>query len=754
MTEAASSEAPGPSGWRRAAGPFILLLIVTGFFWKLLLTNQYSWLQSPDLAYQVVPWFQYQAVQFHQHVFPTWDPFHYGGQPLLGQALPGLGYPPNWTLYALPLRDGHINYGWLNWYFMLIHYFAALFSYLFCRDLGRGYVASIIGGVSFGLGGYVGNVDWPVMINGAIWGPLVFLFLFRVARGIRPVASAALSGLFLGVSWLSGHHQIPIFLSLAALAVWLFFLFADLAKHRRIQRSLLKPFGVFLVFVALSGALQMWPTFSYGRDAVRWVGSQSDPIAWNQPVPYTVHRQYSLGPRYLLGIVIPGYEDGQVAYVGMVALALAGLALARCWQSREVRVLFGVGAAGLFLALGNNNLFHGILYSVVPMFEKARTPSTAIYLFHFATAILISFGMDALLQASARPAARRVALIFLVFGASTFFIIFGVFIAKGQVWSGDDRVMITVLAAFALSGLLYRVSRSDALPHGLPILIVALYLVELGNSAMFYLPHKEEAARNVYLAHFDATKQVAEFLRRQPAPVRVWMNPEDVPFNFGDWYGIDVLNGFMPGIPYNVDKLEIHSLRGRQLYGAAYTISRKPLFADQTEVFRDANGLGVYMNPDVLPRVWTVHHSVTVKDLGEMRRHFQDPAFDIRQTAIFYKPPPALETCEGDEVRSFTRGVKWTTAVVAMKCLGMVVTSENNAPGWVAFVDGEPAPIYEAYTTLRGVIAGPGTHKIEMRYQPWTVRAGAAATSLAFVGGFLLWLAPGMRRQTVVGRNG
>ncbi len=42
--------------WRKALAPFLLLLIVIGFFWKLTLTNQYSWLQSPDLAYQVVPW--------------------------------------------------------------------------------------------------------------------------------------------------------------------------------------------------------------------------------------------------------------------------------------------------------------------------------------------------------------------------------------------------------------------------------------------------------------------------------------------------------------------------------------------------------------------------------------------------------------------------------------------------------------------------------------------------------------------------
>ncbi len=126
-----------PSKWHSAIAAFVLLLIVIGFFWKLLLTNQYSWLQTPDLAYQSPPVvFNIQASQFHQHIFPIWDPFEFAGQSLIGQDQPGLAYPLNWILFSLPLRDGHISIHYLNWYYMSIHYFAALFCYWLCRDLG------------------------------------------------------------------------------------------------------------------------------------------------------------------------------------------------------------------------------------------------------------------------------------------------------------------------------------------------------------------------------------------------------------------------------------------------------------------------------------------------------------------------------------------------------------------------------------------------------------------------------------------
>lgn len=715
------------SRWNRVTGPFVLLLIVIGFFWKLLLTNQYSWMQSIDLAYQVLPWFQFQAQQFHHHVFPLWDPLQFAGQSLIGQDQPGLAYPLNWILFSLPLRDGHISQHYLAWYFMSIHYFAALFAYWLARDLGRSQIASIAGGVAFGLGGFVGNVDWPQMINGAIWAPLVFLFLFRALRGHRTVANAAFSGLFLGVSFLSGHHQIPIYLTLAASGVWLYSLF----ERRRLNRTLLLPGAVFLVFFLCAGAFQMWPTFSYGRTAVRWVGSQHDPIAWNEAVPYIVHRQYSMYPRYLIGLAVPGFDQGAVMYVGVVALALLGLGIWRFWKTAELRLLFAIGVGGLLLSLGNSDLFHGILYSVLPVFEKARTPAYAIAIFHFAVAAIIPFGMDALWESASLTTIRRAIRILLAFGAFTFAVVIGVFISNGQTWKGDDRVMIAILAAFALAGLLFRMSRQAQ--HAIAVLIVGLYLVELGNNALFYLPHRDETDRNVYLAHLDETRGVAGFLRAQPHPLRVWTNAEDVPFNFGDWYGIDVLFGFEPSIPADFWRVESYTQRGRQLYGAAYSISRKPLFADQTEVFRDPNGLAVYKNPDVLPRVWTVHSAVAVKDSEAARRLLQDTSFDIRHSAYFYKTPPRLDSCDGDTVLKSDRGTNWTTATVSMQCRGMLVTSENNAPGWSAYVDGEEVPIYSAYTVLRGVIVGPGRHTVEMRYRPLSVVAGAIATILTFV---------------------
>src|SRR5947207_2442979 len=200
---------------RRLGMAAILFVTVSGFYWKLTLSRNFEWMRGPDLAEQVLTWFEIQAREWHVWRFPLWDPYVWSGQPLFGQAQPGAAYPLNWLLFWLPMRDGHISPLALAWYYVAIHLMAAAFCYWFCRDLGRSRTASLAGGLIFSLSGFLGHTDWPQMMNGAVWVPLVFLFQFRALRGARVAASAALSGMFLGIAWLSGHHQIPIFTTMA-----------------------------------------------------------------------------------------------------------------------------------------------------------------------------------------------------------------------------------------------------------------------------------------------------------------------------------------------------------------------------------------------------------------------------------------------------------------------------------------------------------------------------------------------------------
>ena len=65
--------------------PLVLLLIVACFYWKLIFTYQFDWIWSPDLADQILPWFEEQARQLQHGMFPMWDPHTWLGQSFIGQ---------------------------------------------------------------------------------------------------------------------------------------------------------------------------------------------------------------------------------------------------------------------------------------------------------------------------------------------------------------------------------------------------------------------------------------------------------------------------------------------------------------------------------------------------------------------------------------------------------------------------------------------------------------------------------------------
>jgi hypothetical protein len=712
----------------------LLLLLCVGLHWKLVLTDQYTCLDSPDLANMELPRFQFQAAEWRHSRFPLWDPHHWCGQPFLGQ-FTGAAYPLNWLLPHLPFEQGKIRRTVLHWYFVLIHFQGALFAYWLCRDLGRSRAASLLAGLVFAFGAFVGNTDWPQVLNGAVWAPAVFLFLLRALRGQRPVSSAALSGAFLGLAWLSGHHEAPTYLTAAAGGVWLF----HIACGRGSRKRLLGLAALAALFTVLASGLQTVPGYEYGKLSRRWAGTP-EPLAWNEPVPYTVHEHYSFTPASLLGIVLPGQYRHVNPFIGVVALTLALVAIAAAWKDHPpVRLFAAVALGGLLFAMASQNLFHGILYSLAPLFGKARVPARAIVVFNLGIAPLVAFGLDALREASAAAWLRRAAGCLAALGAGVFGVA-GVLAMVNQ-FPADARWVFTGLAALLAAALLAAGRAGAITGPALTASLVLLSVVELGNVSGAQMPNLRDTARPSALAQLRAHDDVASFLRQQPQPLRVQVNDRDVPYNFGDWHGIDTLSGYVAGVTANVLELETHRPRIQDLLAVNYTVAREPTRPGQELVFRGASGVNVYRNPSAYPRARVVHELVRVPSYGDLRKLYQDERFDLRRKAAVLGPPPPLEPCgAGEEVRVTALDPSRMVLDAALQCRGMVVLADTAFPGWVARVDGRPAPIHEVDGALRGVVVERGHHRIEMTYRPASALLGAAMTLLGLLGaGLLRW---------------
>jgi hypothetical protein len=708
------------AAYHRLLGPSILFLIVVLFYWKLVLTNQYTWLEGPDAANLNLPWLQFQAGEWHNGRFPLWDPNGWFGQPLLGQAQPGAAYPPNWVLFLFPLKHGWIRQAALHWYFVLTRYFAALACYALARDLRRSRGASILAGCVYGLGGYVAVTVAPQMVNGAVWTPLVFLYLFRAERGERPLASALLSGFFLGFGWLAGHHQMNLFVTMAAVGLWIWLAVREGKLNWRIGRLA----AVSLCMAVLASAFQTIPTAEYGRRAVRWVG-MPDPVQFNQVVPYTMHEEYSEKPLSALGIFLPGIDSRFGLYVGTIAFAMGVLGAILAWRERQAPWLVALALGGLFFTLGPNSVFHGVLYSLIPLVEKARVPAAGSIVFSIGLAPLVAYAADLLPRPENASWVRRAGWVLAAFSALAATIGFILFAAKVQVVT-DDRLLIAAIASVLGAAIFAGWRNGGVSPRAGLGCVTGLVLFELFNVSTYPFPNRYQPDLNRYLPPLAQHSDLVDYVRKRGEAARIEYDDNVIPYNIGDWYGVETFNAYVASVPLNIWKMDLFSPEAKDFFDIKYYFGKSAPRKELEEVFSGKSDLKVFENPNAFPRVWSVHQSVSARA----------PGFNPRRTVLVDpKTNPKFGSCLGgeDDVQMPMHLPNYVRITADLHCRGMVILTDTWFPGWRATVDRKPAEIYQVYGGVRGVMVDGGRHVIEMRYLPWSVLVGGALTLVAAV---------------------
>lgn len=710
---------------KRPVAAVLLVLLVAGFFWKLVLTNQFTWLGSPDLAEMYLPRLQFMANEWQHGRVPLWDPNQYAGQPLLAQSQPGVAYPLNWILLSAPLRQGWIRQVSLHGYFILTHILAAFAAYRLARDLHCRRGPALLAGCVYSLSGWMGSIDWPDVLNGGVWLPLVVMHVLRALRGQDPIRAGVFGGFFLGLSYLAGHHQVPLYTALACAGLWL-------ASPRR-----LRVWGGAVLFYATAAGLamvQLLPTYEYAKRAVRWVGLP-EPASFLQRIPIDIHQHYQFRPSDILGVLFPGWWTNADPFLGSCALILAVLGIALAWQRSTTKALAFLGLGALLYSMSGYSVFHGFLYSVVPGLDKARNSSHAIVLFHLAASALSAVGLQAFLDSGSPAWVRRLCRAAAIFAGLAFAVYGALALTRGVASISDDRVLAVAMAALAASAMLYFRQREALSSPACTAALIGLFLFEAGLVTTYHWRGNRSPEFRDYYAPHRSSADIADFLRRQPGHIRVDVDDSLLHFNFGDFYGIPQLKGFVASVTSNLYRQELHTAPALNLFGVEFAIRKQPDAVFRDLVFASSSGLNVYRNPEAFPRAWTVHEVLSMPGRDLLPFWIRDASKDWRHNAFTVGQPPALDRCEAPDRVDI--GEYRSNAVllrVNMTCQGMVVLSDTMYPGWEARIDQQPAKVYEVYGSLRGVVVPAGAHQVEFRYRPRTVYQGAGVSLLTLAG--------------------
>ncbi|HLM99697.1 MAG TPA: YfhO family protein [Bryobacteraceae bacterium] len=725
----------------------LLALTIAIFFWKTLLTNQFTRIIGSEAVNYNYSWLRFWISSLRQGHMPLWDPYAFCGRPFAGEMLPSAFYPLHLAFLLVPFNhNGLFSPRLYNETFILTHLLCAIFTFALIRELGMSRFPAFVGACCFSLGGLLVRMIWLPFVEAGIWLPAICFFLIRAlkAEGARrAVLEASLSGLCLGLSILTGGIHFSIMQGVVVItAVGYHGVSAPLpaAVSRRSRWFRLALLLVVILAVAGgAGAIQLLPSYEYGKLSMRFIDGGAFPAA--EKIPY--HRLHpGMWPQSIASVLFPTAFNGKFGggeawpiYIGVLPFFLAITAIWRSWSNLWVRYLTGLAVLAFVYSRSELSPLHGALYAIVPFLWVVRTGSRFIYLATFALAILAAFGLDSLLErgsqnaswSPARPILKWVAIA----SAGALFVpaIFGQLTL--EIWIAFSLLLILVSCA------LFSFLTAHQAGSGVRALIGVFIVFDLSLFAWGEANINGPSKPNEQLEQMISLRDVAGFLKSRPGLGRVQVAVAPEP-NIGDAYGVQsvwggggtVLTGYSRLLQNHEDLLNV-----RYLVKPATATDPAPLYQD--------GHWKVYENPKAYPRAWIVHETVVEASPDTVFQRLDDSSINLRKVAVIETSlPQALEPApQTDEpVRFHSYEADRMVLDAEAGSAGLLILSEIYYPGWRASSNGKPVAIYKVDGALRGILLPRGTSRITLEYAPITFYAGAALSVLTFAGVLAGWM--------------
>lgn len=765
-----------------AATLFLLLLNALYFFPVLAQGNgAILSLRGTDAWYQFFFWRYFAYDQLMKGVLPLWNPYVFSGTPFLAGIQSALFYPLNLLFLLFPTPFA------INLSIALHCFLASFFTYCYARYLRIEPAGSILSGVCFAYGapfflhvlpGHLAPLSTMIWLPLLFWGVEGFL-------GTGKVKFMLLSGIVAAVQLCAGSPQ---YLFYSVLTVSIYLWGRAIVKREVSILALIRGYGVFVVTGFLLAAAQWLPTAELVENSFR----ENLSFEWVSLL--------SLPPANLVTLLIPDFFGNGLdvtywgdnylwemsVYIGVVPMALALTAL--IFDRREGVLTFSlIAGISLILALGKYTPLLKILYDLVPGFDRFRGLSKFVFVFSFAAAMLAGFGLSQVSRMTENQDRRLARLPYVFFGLPIFlfFIVVATPLSDADWWrsliqsyaaaeiqfirlppitdmfvtavmSGAFRSLLTSCGLLAaLGACLLAFAKRREWPRFLPAALVLLAAVDLWHFGVRYLV--TFSPQQLRMDH-----ELKSYLMRDTEPFRI-ASPLEEFLNIGLYERIENVGGYdslvlkrysefinlAQGTPLTEPNTDT---RVRVFSPLLNFLNAKYFIVDgSTRIDHPALGLDfenasyrVYRNRDVLPRSFIVHNFRVIHDEREILRQMASPAYNPAAAAIVEENVDSLPSdanTRSPAPEFIERSLNRLVLDATLNGPGLLVLGDVFYPGWRGFVDGEETTIYRANYIMRAVVVPRGRHRVEFRYDPRSLKIGAAISLATLLGlsGWLLW---------------
>jgi hypothetical protein len=742
----------------------VVALLVLVFFYPITLGKVFL---SPDsVAPAGFARIALEALQ-KRHVYALWNPYHFLGMPSFGS----LAFVP--YVYPLDVLFGFLNktlhFPDLTW--LLAHYLLLALSMLaLLRALGAEPEGAVLGAITFALTPNlvaVGAFGHGSQMMTAAYLPLLILLLDRFVRrgSLLWLAAFAVAA---ALQLLRGHVQIVFYTWLALGGYALFLAITAAREGRRDEsvRALAGLAGGLLLAFGMSAFLYL-PTHEYAALSVRG-GGEGGGAGLEYATSWSFH------PLEILTFVIPSMFGfgGQTYwghmpftdypnYMGILPLALALYGAAR-WPGKIRWYLVGMTVIALLMSFGKHfQPLYSLLYYHLPFFNKFRVPVMVLVLVQFAVAALAAFGVTKALEPSApsRSGGRdpgapwvRAAILAALAGVAVTVLLhvlsdtlvgaalaghpnLGASAARQALdMASLDAIKSALLLGIGLIVVGFarrgRLTRSAAAMILVLVTVVDLWVIDRK------IIDPQVGSPEDYAGYFKESPEVT-FLKSDPSLFRVY------PLEWNDSrlaaYGIASVMGYHPAKPKLYQALAdtagiMSSLEMLQFLNVKYVLLDGKL-PDTTPgvTLRHDGPIKVYEILGALPRAYIVHRLKLVRDDMVALATIRTKGFAPAQEALWTdRDVPALTApAIPDSVQAIRYDFNEAEFLAVTAAPGLFVLSDEWDPDWKATVDGTPAAIRRVDYLMRGVILGPGVHRVRFAYVPHALEAGIRISTLS-----------------------
>lgn len=759
---------------------FALFLITLAFFSDVLLGG--GLFVERDLGPFFIPPRYFWVESLKAGEFPLWNPLSFGGYPLFATLQPGVLYPFNILFFILPFHHA------FNWIIIGHFFLAGAFTYVLLRFFQAGRGASFLAAVVFLLGGYLLSLHSLLSaLLSVVWLPLILLLFSRSLRH-QSFRNAALTGLFLVVSFFGGGVEI-------VLGTWL-----ALGLMAGMSRTFggdiifaLKALAIAgVVFIGLS-AIQLLPFLELAGQSIRQNSlSYQEAIVWSAS-PIDLLSFLMQDPYGSLSSDIAKYWTRQswlkTLYVGGIPFILAAIYVVR--EREKKYYLLILAAASLFLALGGFNPLYQYLYQFAPAINKIRYPVKFLFLGIFALAVMAGLGLQRVLadiRKGDSDGYRWMAITLATIAAIVFFLLniqtdaILAFLSKKGLDApvyNDAAVNVHNLKRMIfyviVSGMvLWVLAKTKGSRYAVAVLCLVLVLDLFGNFG-YYGWSKPETyfADNWTVRQLQArlgeyrtlttpytsiptSTVIAPNMRPETSRQRIIAPSLNLNYGIRDTWGSEVMRLKRTDDLYAVLAASptVDTTRILDIFSTKYVVStkrissphfvfigadieglegnRRTLLADQT--------IKIYKNKRALPRSFLVSDYVWEPDPAQALERVSKGNFDPASIVILEEKPiwdtlmPAGRSTGNALIAKIKSESNNRVKLVAqVNRQSILYLSDTFYPGWKAYVDGIGTKIYRANYNFRAVALSPGAHQVEFRYEPLSFYIGAWISALTTV---------------------